>query len=78
MCSVLSCVRRFVTQWAAAYQASLPMEFFKKEYWNRLPFSTSGDLLNPGIKPASLVSPALAGRLFTTEPPTCLYNLFSV
>ena len=29
-----------------------------------LPFSPSGDLPNPGIKP---VSPALAGRFFTTE-----------
>ena len=28
--------------------------------------SYSGDLPNPGIEP---VSPALAGRLFTTEPP---------
>ena len=28
-----------------------------------------GDLPNPGIKPVSSVSPALAGRFFTTEPP---------
>ena len=27
------------------------------------------DLPNPGIKPASLVSPALAGGFFTTAPP---------
>ena len=27
-----------------------------------------GDLPNPGIKPVSSVSPALAGRFFTTEP----------
>ena len=31
-----------------------------------LPFSPSGDLLNPGIEPAS---PALAGRFFTTVSP---------
>ena len=78
MCSGLCCVRLFVTQWTAVHQASLSMEFFKKEYWSRLPFSTSGDLLNSGIKPTSLVSPALAGRFFTTEPATCLYNLFSI
>ena len=30
---------------------------------------TPGDLPNPGIEPASPVSPALAGRFFTTEPP---------
>ena len=39
------------------------------EYWSRLPFPTPEDLPNPGIKPASLASPALAGRFFTTEPP---------
>ena len=30
-----------------------------------MPFPLSGNLPNPGIKP---LSPALAGRLFTTEP----------
>ena len=34
-----------------------------------LPFPSPGDLLNPGIKPVSLASPALAGGFFTTEPP---------
>ena len=29
---------------------------------------TPRDLPDPGIKPASLESPALAGKLFTTEP----------
>ena len=31
--------------------------------------SYSRDLPNPGIEPVSLVSPALAGGFFTTEPP---------
>ena len=31
-----------------------------------MPFPTPGDLPNPGIEPVSLVSPALAGRFFTT------------
>ena len=31
-----------------------------------MPFPTSGDLPNPGIE---LVSPALAGGFFTSEPP---------
>ena len=39
------------------------------EHWNGLPFPTPGDLLHPGIKPASLVSPALADGFFTTPPP---------
>ena len=33
--------------------------------WVAVPFS--GDLPDPGIKPASLKSPALAGRFFTTS-----------
>jgi len=45
------------------------MEFSKQEYWNGLPFPTPGDLPNPGIKPASVAFPALAGRFFTTAPP---------
>jgi len=37
------------------------MEFSRQEYWSRLPFPTPEDLPNPGIQPASLGSPALAG-----------------
>ena len=32
-----------------------------------MPFSSPGDLPDPGIEPASLMSPALAGGLFTTS-----------
>ena len=37
--------------------------------WSGLPFPSPGDLPNPGIKPVSLTSPALAlvGRFFTTS-----------
>ena len=42
---------------------------FRQEYWNRLPFSTLGDLPDPGIEHAFLVSPAFAGGFFTTAPP---------
>ena len=34
-----------------------------------VPFPPPGDLPHPGIEPASLASPALAGEFFTTEPP---------
>ena len=34
-----------------------------------LPFPALGDLPGPGIKPTSPVSPALAGRFFTTNTP---------
>ena len=45
------------------YQAPLSMGFSKQEYWSGLPFPSPGDLPDPGIEFASLVSPALAGRL---------------
>jgi len=34
-----------------------------------LPFPSPGVLPDPGVKPKSLVSPALAGRFVITEPP---------
>ena len=40
------------------------MGLFQQEYWSRWPFSPPGDFPNPGI-----VTPALAGRFFTTELP---------
>ena len=41
--------------------------FFRQEYWSGLPLPTLRDLPDPGIKPMPLVSPALAGRFFTTS-----------
>ena len=52
-----------------AHQAPLSMEFFRQEHWSGLPFPTPGDLANPGMKPVSLVSLALAGGFFMTVPP---------
>ena len=53
----------------AVYQASLSVGFSRQEYWSGLPFPSPGDLPDPGIELSSLTSPALAGGLFTTEPP---------
>ena len=39
--------------------------FPRQEYWSGLPFPALWDLPNPGIEPPSLVSPALAGEVFT-------------
>ena len=62
--------------WTVAHQAPMSVEFFRQEYWSGLLFPTSGDLPDPGIKPVSLVSPALAGGFFTTAshglPNSCL------
>ena len=63
--SLQSCL----TLWTVALQALLSMEFARQEYWSGLSCPPTGDLPNPGIKPASLMSPALADRFFTTEPP---------
>ena len=65
---VLRCVRLFVIPWAVGCQTPLSMEFSRQEYWSGLPFPSSGDLPDPEIKPKSLMSPALAGKFFTTEP----------
>ena len=44
------------------------MEFSRQEYKSGLPCPSPQDLPNPGIKPTSLVSLALAGGFFTTVP----------
>ena len=54
--------------WAVAYQVPLSMKFSRQEYLSGLSFPTPGALPDPGIKPESLESPALASRLFTTVP----------
>ena len=43
------------------------MGFSWPEYYSGLPFPHPGDLPDPGIKPTSLASPALAGGFFTTS-----------
>ena len=59
----------YATPWTAACQAPLSMGFLRQEYWSGLPFLSAGDLPDVGIKLTSLLSLALAGRFFTTEPP---------
>ena len=51
----------------AAYQAPLSMGFSRQNYWRALPSPPPGDLPDLGIKPASLMCPALADRFFTTS-----------
>ena len=63
---VLSHVQLFATQWTVACRSPLPMGFSRQEYGSGLPFPSPGDLPDPGIEPSSLVSPALAGRFFTS------------
>ena len=51
--------------WTVACQGS--MGFSRQKYWSTLPWHPPGDHPNPGIKPVSLMSPALGGRFFTTS-----------
>ena len=59
----------FLTSWTVARQCPLSMGFPRQEYWSRLLFPSWGGLPNPGIKPASPESPALASGFLTAEPP---------
>ena len=59
--------RLCATLWTVACQAPLSMGFSRQEYWSGLPCPPPGDLPNPGIEPASLMSPALAGRFLSTS-----------
>ena len=71
-------VQLCVILWTVAHQAPLSMGFSRQEYWSGLPFSSPGDLPDPGIEPATLMSPALAGGFFTTratwEASSTMYN----
>ena len=60
----------FVTLWTVACQTPLskiPLEFSRQESCSGLPFSTPGDLPDPGIEPVSFASPTLVSGFFTAS-----------
>ena len=65
----LSHVQLFATSSTVAHQVPLSKEFSRQEHWNGLPFPTPRDLPDLEMDRKSLVSPARAGRPFTTVPP---------
>ena len=67
VCS-LSHVRLFATLWTVAFKAPLSMEFSRQKYWSGLPFPTSGDSHDTGIKPVSLFLHWQAGSLPLVPP----------
>ena len=69
VCAVLSCIWLFSTPRTVAHQVPLSLEFSRHEYWSGLPFSSPGDLPDPGIEPMSPASPALASGFFTSVSP---------
>ena len=82
VCAVCACVlsrfshtRLCATLWTAARQAPLSVRFSRQKYWSGLPCPPPGDLPDPGIEPASLMSPTLAGRFFTTSIIRALHRI---
>ena len=86
---MLSCVQLFATPRTVAHQVPLSVEFSRPEYWSGLPFPSSGDLPNPGIKARfhalqsdSLLSQPLGKSLweypFISKHATCLWVCFSL
>ena len=65
--SSFSPTQLFATLWNVAHMAPLSMGFSRQEHWSGLPCPLPGDLPDPGIKPSSLMSPALADGFFTTN-----------
>ena len=65
--SYFSHVQLCATLWTIACQVPLSTVFSPQEYWSGLPFHSPGDLPNPETELMSLMSPALAGRFFTTS-----------
>ena len=63
---LFSSVPTLCDPWTVAHQAPLSLGSPRQDYWSGLPFPSPWDLPNPGIE---LVSPALSGEFFTTEPP---------
>ena len=61
---LLSTVQLFATPMDCCPPGSSLHGFSRQEYWSRLPSPSPGDLPNPGVKPTSLTSPALAGGFF--------------
>ena len=72
---LLSHVRLFATLWTVAHQVPPSMGFSRQEYWGGLPFPSTGDLPNPGIKPGF---PTLEADALTSEPPGKIYRVYHV
>ena len=66
VCMLVTQSGHFVTPWTVACRAPLSMEFSRQDYWSGLPFSSSGDLPNPGIGPRC---PELQADSLLSEPP---------
>ena len=70
-CFVASVVSNSVRPYGlyVAHQVPLSMGFSRQEYWSGLPCPAPGDPPHPRIKPALLMSPALAAGSLPLVPP---------
>ena len=62
----------FRTLWTAACQTPLSVGLSRQEYWSGVPFPSPGDLPNPGMEPASLISPMGCSVQFSSVAQSCL------
>ena len=70
VCCVCSAASSSATPWAPGVHRAPPaMGLSRQEYWSGLPCPPPGDPPDPGIKPASPMSPALVGGISSTVPP---------
>ena len=58
-------VQLFETPWTVVHQAPLSMGILQAKYWSGLQCHPPGDPSDPGIETMSLMSPVLAGEIFT-------------
>ena len=59
----------FATAWTVARQGPLSMGFSKQQYWSGLHFLLPRIFPTQRFEPTSLMTSALTGGFFTTEPP---------
>ena len=82
MLSRFSRVWPFETPWTIAHQVPLSVRFSRQDFWSGFPCPPPGELPDPGLKPMSLMSPAMACGFFTTstawEAPFLIWLLISV
>ena len=58
-----------VNQWTVVCQVPLSVGIPRQEYWSGLPFPTSQDLPDPGVKPSAFaVAPMLQANSLPAEP----------
>ena len=73
-----NCVWLFTILWTIACQAPLSLGFSRQEYLDGLPFPPPGDLPDPGLKLACLMSlHRQVGSLPLAPPGICLFRSFA-